>query len=562
MFEEGEKMELSRRDFLRKAATASVALSAIGVAGCASGNSQGGNQNSGEQSETDLARHTWEIKPGPISDIVSEEDYDIVIVGAGPSGCAAAEAASAKGAKVAVIEQAKSYTAHGADNGCIGSSVQKANGVDISPEEATKLLYRFSQQTANKDLIYTWASRSGEVFEHLIKLCANKGIGTVMAISGTSKVDWADLDEPFREYRTGLTFGSKEEGIVIDVANFTFIQSHIVGTLIDAAISNGADVFYNTHAEQLIGEASSGITGVIVTAEDGSHVQYNAKKGVILATGDISGNQEMVDYFAPIARRADQCQYFPAKGNLGEGLLMGMWAGAAHSKSAAAPMIHPIAPTLPLTSLDMSWLAVNRLGERYGCEVPYEPLVTNARMNQPGNVGYSIFDGRYEERVIRQEPVSGKDILANASDSIAKNVSDGTMWKAQTLDELAKQIKVPAGVLKETVKRYNDMCAAGIDDDFGVPSRFLAAVDTPPFYAEPVAAITLTIPFGLHVDKNSQVCTENDEPIEGLFAVGNVQGDFFGMSYPVTCPGISHGRALTFGQLVGAAIADGTTING
>ncbi len=65
---------------------------------------------------------------------------------------------------------------------------------------------------------------------------------------------------------------------------------------------------------------------------------------------------------------------------------------------------------------------------------------------------------------------------------------------------------------------------------------------------------------GLHVNDDSQVCTEEDELIDGLFAVGNVQGDFFGLNYPVHCPGVSHGRCLTFGQLVGEALATDTVI--
>ena len=57
------------------------------------------------------------------------------------------------------------------------------------------------------------------------------------------------------------------------------------------------------------------------------------------------------------------------------------------------------------------------------------------------------------------------------------------------------------------------------------------------------------------MNEDSQVCTEEDAPIKGLFAIGNVQGDFFGKDYPVHCPGISHGRCVTFGQLVGEALA-------
>ena len=52
------------------------------------------------------------------------------------------------------------------------------------------------------------------------------------------------------------------------------------------------------------------------------------------------------------------------------------------------------------------------------------------------------------------------------------------------------------------------------------------------------------------------------EPIGGLFAVGNMQGDFFANSYPVTCPGANHGRSVCFGHLVGAALAEGKTISG
>lgn len=560
-------MELNRRDFLKGIAASAVAAGAMGMAGCSpAGSGSSTEEKQGalqEESRTGQpGAHSWDAAPPAIEDIADVKEYDIVIVGAGPSGCAAAEAAASAGASVAVIEQAAGYTAHGADNGAINSKVHRDAGIEIDPNEATRILFNFSQGTVNRDLVYTWASRSGEVFDHFIELCAARDIPAILAISDTSKTDWDALPDQFREFRTGVTFGREDEGVVIDTENFTFIESHIVETLLDEATSKGAEAFFNTHAEQLVGDAQSGITGVVVTTEDGSHVQFNASKGVILATGDISGNEEMLACWAPIALRADVCQYFPEGGNKGEGILMGAWAGAAVSKSPAAPMVHPIAATLPLSALSMSWLAVNNQGKRYCCEVPYEPYITNARMNQPGNVGYSIFDGAYEQKVQAQEPDTADKMLAGATERIAAGVESGEMWQADTLDELAAQLDIPADALKASVERYNELCASGVDVDFGVPERFLAPVDTPPFYAQPVPAITLTVPFGLHVDQNSQVCTDQDEPIAGLFAVGNVQGDFFGMSYPVTCPGISHGRALTFGHLVGTALANDTLING
>lgn len=559
-------MKLSRRDFLSGVAVSAVAVAATtSLIGCGSsqdvtdGDAAISDEAAGAPT-TPTGMHTWEKQPTEITDILENKDFDIVIVGAGISGCAAAEAASAAGVKVAVIEQAAGFTAHGADNGALNTRIHREAGIAIDPNEVTKLLFNFSQGTANHQLINTWATRSGEVFDHVSDLCAARDIPTILAISETSKVDWDTLPDQFKEFRTGITFGREDEGVIIDLENFTFIESHVVETLIETAKENGAEVFYNTHAEQLIKDGER-ISGVIVTAEDGSHVQYNASKGVILATGDISGNEEMLECWAPIALRADVCQYFPPKGNLGEGILMGMWAGAAPSRSSAAPMVHPIHPTLPLTALSMSWLAVNKLGKRYSCEIPYEPYVTNARMNQPEGIGFSIFDGAYEEKTRAQEPLTADGLLAGAAEKIDVGVADGIMWKAESLEDLANQLGIPSDVFVQTVSRYNDLCSAGVDFDFGVPARFLASVETPPFYAQPIAAVTLVVPFGLHVDENSQVCTDEDTPIPGLFAVGNVQGDFFSFSYPVTCPGVSHGRAMTFGNLVGGALARDQTIS-
>ena len=55
--------------------------------------------------------------------------------------------------------------------------------------------------------------------------------------------------------------------------------------------------------------------------------------------------------------------------------------------------------------------------------------------------------------------------------------------------------------------------------------------------------------------------TDEDQQVKGLFAIRNVQGDFCGKDYPVHCPGVSHGRCVTFGQLVGEACAQGKVIS-
>ena len=549
---------MSRRQFMGAAALATAG--AVAAGGVASGAAHAEEGVEGEEAAAPL--HSWEVKPEPIdpSKISQTYDFDVVVIGAGVGGNAAAEGAATEGAKVAMIEQSGDLTAHGCDNGCINSSFQIESGIEFDKDTIFKLLYRWSQQQANPFLIRTWIDRSGEVFDHYIELANAAGLGLMSAYSNTSKSDWEDNDEWFREYRTAMSFGDPSEGIIIDIESFKFLEYHLVEMLANSAKDNGAEYFFNTHAEQLLTDDAGAVIGVVCTDADGNYVQFNAAKGVILATGDISGNEDMIKTFSPIAMRADSVAYFPPKGNLGDGINMGCWVGAGLSKSTAAHMVHPISDA-PLNCIDMSWLAVNRDGERFCAEVPFEPYVTNARMNQPGNVAWNIYDGKFKDRVMQQEPNTGEAILAGIDEKMETAKGTGLLFEADSLDGLAAQLEIPADVFKATVERYNEVCASGVDGDFGVPERFLAAVEEPPFYAVPMPAQTLSIPFGLHVDKNSQVCTEADEPIAGLFAVGNVQGDFFGCSYPVFCPGISHGRALTFGTLVGRALANDTVIS-
>lgn len=558
-------MELNRRSFLKGALlTGATAAAAVTLPACSSSNGSTGSSSgsSGSSDASGIGKHTWEVKPDPIADIAETLDYDIVIVGAGLAGLSAAEAAARNGAKVAVLERTGEFQVRGVDVGHIGSKYHLENGFNLDPRLATRMLYQWSHQTANYNLLYTWASRSGKVFDYIEEMVAKDGVYFVPALSGTAKYGWDTLPEKWRIYPDAVSFVKGDETGTVRPdgreVNYTLGEC-----LNKSATENGAEFIFNTHAEQLVGDAAGGITGVIASDESGKNIQYNAAKGVILATGDICGNQEMMDAFAPICNRSDQILYTPDGANTGDGILMGAWAGAALSKCPAAPMVHQFtlsSYTFNLTAFIMSWLAVNENGERYGAEIPFEPYLTNARMNTPGNVAWSVFDADYAQYVQKQWPTKYEVWLEGIEEEMEKRIADGELFKADTLDDLASQIGVPAEALKASVERYNSMDEKGEDTDFDVPPMFLSQVKTAPFYATPLVCSTLTIPFGLHVNDDSQVCTEDDQPIDGLFAIGNVQGDFFGLDYPVHCPGISHGRCVTFGQLVGEALAQDTVI--
>lgn len=153
-------------------------------------------------------------------------------------------------------------------------------------------------------------------------------------------------------------------------------------------------------------------------------------------------------------------------------------------------------------------------------------------------------------------------LLFSQIDALARSyrIADGDASRADTLEELAEMLGIPSGNLVRTVEEYNQMYEQGEDTQFGAVPRMLTQVKTAPFYAVPTYASTLAVCYGVHVNDDSQVCTDDDQPIAGLFAAGNCQGDFFAFNYPVHCPGCSTGHSLVFGQLIGEALAKDTVI--
>ncbi len=105
--------------------------------------------------------------------------------------------------------------------------------------------------------------------------------------------------------------------------------------------------------------------------------------------------------------------------------------------------------------------------------------------------------------------------------------------------------------------RYNELCAAGRDEDFGKAAKYLVPIEGGPYYAIPRGSNKLpAILGGLVVDSNHQCLNGEFEPISGLYAVGNASGQFFGgVDYPMDIEGLSIGRAITSGYYTGRLVA-------
>jgi fumarate reductase flavoprotein subunit len=188
-------------------------------------------------------------------------------------------------------------------------------------------------------------------------------------------------------------------------------------------------------------------------------------------------------------------------------------------------------------------------------------------MMQPDGVGWTLYDSNFTKYFPQTLKIGGGFFWDHPArnmgeawtpDEVAtleSNIKDGLAFKAATLDELAAKMKVPADALKKTVLRYNELVKEGMDKDFGKRKELLFPIDTPPFYAGLMKSALLATTSGLRINTKSEVLDEHDEPLGGLYVVGNIQGDMFAVDYPTVFPGLSHSRCATFGRIVGLHLA-------
>lgn len=556
---------IGRREFLKGALTAGAgAMAGVGLVGCAPAPASTA-EDLPATGKASTARWSWEEAPEPITDVQNEIDADIVVIGGGISGVCAAQSAAEEGARVVLLEKTAQVNGHGLDIGNIGSkwfdeNPEYARFIDAA--DAERIYYEFSHSNVNRLLFRFWAKNSGAAFDHLADYIQDK-YGYEINMSATAPVERFDASEYYRELPTCLQFGS---GWFDEEGNW-WMQS-IVNKIAAWAQDLGAEFLFETPAVQLVTDDSGAVVGVVGEGKDG-YVRVNAAKGVIIATGDIGGSEEMLQAWCPLGLRVGANVYTPPEVNTGDGIRMALWAGADVQRGPAAPMIHPMGDAGPLSQggEGLGFLSVNRDGERYGIELNNTPGMANSRLIQPGGISYSIFDGGYEAKVLSVKPdniaITGAPIVDETTQATideAVAADNGLCFKADTIEELAEQIGADPATLRATVDRWNELCAKGEDEDMLMDSKRLTTLDTPPFYASYNPQAILVIIFGLNCDSHSRVCDKEDNPIPGLYAIGNAQGNFFALDYPLICPGISHGRCVTYGYYLPKAILAGELI--
>ena len=136
-------------------------------------------------------------------------------------------------------------------------------------------------------------------------------------------------------------------------------------------------------------------------------------------------------------------------------------------------------------------------------------------------------------------------------------------WRADTIEELGEKLGVEdIDAFVASVERYNELCESGSDVDFGKEAKWMNPIKTAPFYGIRRHLRVSALCSGVYTNANGQALDGNKNPIEGLYCVGNLGGQFYGgADYPFHATGLSLGRCYTFGRLAGkhsASLDNGT----
>lgn len=535
---EGRVSGITRRDFF--------AGSALGVAGIAASGLFGCSPSEVDES-ADSAASDFETPPEPIpdSEISETVEAEVVVVGAGDAGLTASLAASELGASVVLIDKHEKFMAHGLAHACIGTKIHKENGIEHDKNAIIAHLAAQSNNRADMRLLHLWADESGAIYDKLIDMALANDIAVIPMGGGDSN------ETMFPEYNCALMFQGTTP-IESDEAEGAVAQTWLFTVIEQAIRDNGADIRYNVCAQQLVRGDDGRVSAVIATNEDGSYVRFNASKGVVLATGDYGNNPEMVQKWCPWQTLADVNFYTPPI-NTGDGHKMGLWVGGIMQNGPHCPALHPERvvgqdePPMGASPI----LRVNANGVRYENEQVPAPMVCEGRIRQPGNIAWAIFDSNWQEDAPKMSPG-----LLRTPAIIEHNIEmlEANATKADTLEELADAIGIPADAFVDTVTRYTELAKKGVDEDFGKTANNLWPIEKAPFYAIEVPVGTMNTIGGLLVNTNMQVLdSEGDgvDAIPGLYAAGNVSGGFFGSTYPSAVSGINKGWSIVGGYLAG-----------
>ena len=498
-------------------------------------------------------------------DISKTVTTDILVVGCGTGGMFAVCAAAENGGKVIGIDRYSTGTGIRGDIASIDSRYQKKEGSKIDKFDFIAMATRYAGGHVKQELIKLWADQSGETVNWLGDRLAEVGIEL------KNEVGDPEVHTRYIDYPTGHS-PQKVKG---NAGKFMNVVLH------DYAVKKGARFDYNTTMVKL--EKKNGrVTGCIARDGDGKYVRYIAKKGTVVATGGYARNYPMMQALQPWNLRVvSRTGAMP--GATGSGIKACLWVGAKMDETHCAmkfdrAAIRPNqkAGLETLKSGDNAWfwmgsqpwLKVNSFGERFINESGTYENPLHADEYNKDHAHYTIFDSNWPEYA-KQFKMHGCSRLwpfANGAEPnipwfVVKDkmlpglIKSGFVQQADTIEELAKKLGLPVEAVKKTVEKNNENWKNGVDPEFGKEKHRLSPVNKPPYYGAKNSGWLLCTLDGIVINKDLNACDENGDAIPGLYVIGNDSGSYFANEYPNLATGMACGRTVTFGRVIGRALA-------
>ena len=523
------------------------------------------------------------------SKVAKTVDVDVAVVGCGIAGVAACRSVAEDGGLVAAFEKADGPQCRSGEYAVINGKVQAKWGRDTwTREQIDDIIDSHmveSTYRCKRSIMSKWAHNIGDAFDWWVE--ANPDLyyaeTTRSAIPDESAdnfiipifyplpehYDWKQ--ERFPCYPTSVEF--KPDQHVTVEANM------------QKAIDTGnVQTFYGCFVEKLIMDNGRCVGLYARDAATGEYIKCNASKGVILSTGDYSQNTKMLKHFCPeVIENNIQCLFtnVDVEGNFtnqGDGIQLGMWAGAQVQQSHA-PMIHHMGGGADLAGVGVmgnaGFLNLDLNGKRFMNEdLPGQQLENQIEL-QKNRESWQIFDSSWPEQLPYMPAAHGGACYYEdyaSEDEGPKNnttyrnykspyqleaaVADGRAVKADTLEELVAKIYPDDTAAQQTaldsIQRYNELAKAGYDEDFHKPASRMWAVENGPFYADKfTTALLLVCIGGLESDEDCHTFDADRNVIPGLYVAGNIQGNRFATEYPIGLKGVSHSMAMYYGYVAG-----------
>ena len=460
-------------------------------------------------------------------------EADMVVIGGGGAGATAALTAVQKGVKKVILLEKEadlggtSATAGGYVWGA-ETHLQKAAGVKTNRDEAFNEYMEFNH--------YNW------VDPKVVRAFIDKTAETMK---------WLE-DNGIRykvEGMAGMGVDAKNTQFPVDMTGAIHNFGRTIDKLAKKFTAAGGQILLNTNAKKISRGADGKINSVTVVDKNGKTTQINTKS-VILASGGFTGNEELLKKYFPEYWDSKAYHTEAVKTNIGDGITLAADAGAG--LNSYATLIREPAYTFyegengfnRLCSQANAW--VNKRGERFQNEKWQGNASVNPLLNQPGKIGFALFDDKSVQSIAGRLKSQGQDTdlkeFYKSEDKKGEWVKVSDNW-----DDIARWIGADPKALKATVEKYNSFCKQGHDDDFGKDPNSLNELLTPPFYAVKFGPLMIDTYGPVRINERMEVLDKEDKSIPGLYAGGAICGQIQGLDYHFF--GAALGFAINSGRL-------------